>query len=45
MKELVEDFATKDKATDANPTGLVLTKFNGERATRRFIQTALKVPE
>lgn len=45
MKEIVEDFSTKDEKTDANPGGIVLTKYNGERATRKFVQTALKVPE
>lgn len=45
MKELVEDYGTKDDKTDANPGGIVLTKFNGERATRKFVNTALKVPE
>ena len=45
MSELIEDFGTKDKKTDANPNGIVLTKFNGERATRKFAQTALKVPD
>merc|ERR1712167_253017 len=45
MKELIEDFGTKDKKTDANPGGIVLTKFNGERATRRVVETALKVPD
>jgi len=29
----------------ANPSGLVLNKFNGKRATRRFIETALKMNE
>lgn len=37
MKELVEDFGTKEKKTDANPGGIVLTKWNGERATRKFL--------
>jgi len=45
MKELVEDYGTKDEQTLGNPTGTVLTKFNGERATRKFIHVALKVPE
>ena len=43
MHEVLEDYATKDKPTSANPSGVVLTKFNGERATRRFVQTAHKI--
>ena len=43
MNEVLEDYATKDKPTAANPSGVVLTKFNGERATRRFVQTAHKI--
>ena len=43
MHEVLEDYATKDKPTAANPSGVVLTKFNGERATRRFVQTAHKL--
>lgn len=45
MKQLIEDYGTQDKKTLANPSGIVLTKFHGERATRRFVQVALKVPE
>ena len=45
MKSLVEDYGIKEKATLGNPSGIVLTKFHGERATRRFISVALKVPE
>merc|ERR1712216_622142 len=45
MEELLQDYGTKDTKTDANPDGIYLTKFNGERATRKFLQTALKVPE
>ena len=43
MHDVLEDYATKDKATAANPSGVVLTKSNGERATRRFVQTAHKL--
>ena len=43
IHQMIEDYSTKGKTTDGNPTGLVLTKFNGERATRRFIATALKL--
>ena len=43
IKEMIEDFATREKPTLANPTGVVLTKFNSERATRRFAQSALKL--
>ena len=45
MHQLVEDYGTMDKKTPGNPSGIVLTKFHGERATRRFINVALKVPE
>ena len=40
---IIEDYSTKGQETAGNPGGLVLTKFNGERATRRFIATALKL--
>lgn len=45
MKSLIDDFGTQDKKTPGNPNGIVLTKYHGERATRRFINVALKVPE
>ena len=45
MKQLIEDYGTKEKKTLGNPKGIVLTKYHGERATRRFINVALKVPE
>jgi len=38
---MIEDFATREKPTLANPSGVVLTKFNSERATRRFVGSAL----
>ena len=41
IKEIITDFCTKDDKTAANPGGFVLTKWNGERATRRFIKSAL----
>ena len=37
MNEIVEDFATREKKTPGNPDGVVLTKWNGERATRQFV--------
>ena len=43
IKEMIEDFSTKEKPTLANPTGVVLTKFNAGRATRRFVESALKL--
>ena len=43
IKEMIEDFATKEKPTLANPTGVVLTKFNAKRATERFVTSALKL--
>ena len=43
MHEIIEDYATTGNKTLANPTGVRLTKWNGERATRRFIETALKL--
>mmetsp|Transcript_34636 Transcript_34636/g.52971 ORF Transcript_34636/g.52971 Transcript_34636/m.52971 type:complete len:146 (+) Transcript_34636:283-720(+) len=43
MKEVIEDYGTQGKKTAGNPGGVVLTKFNGERATRRFVETALKL--
>ena len=45
MHEIIEDFGTKDAKTPANPDGTVLTKWNGERATRKFVATALKLNE
>jgi hypothetical protein len=43
MKKIVEDFSTKQEATDANPGGVVLTKFNGEPASRRFVEASLHI--
>ena len=43
MQEMIDSFCTKEEATSANPTGIRLTKFNAPNATRRFIQTALKL--
>ena len=43
MKELVHDFGTRGEKTASNPSGVELTKFNGERATRKFVATALKL--
>lgn len=42
IKEIIDDYGTKDSAaSSSNPGGIVLTKWNGERATRRFIKSAL----
>jgi hypothetical protein len=43
MHQIIEDFATKGQSTDGNPDGEILTRFNGERATKKFIATALKL--
>ena len=43
MKEILEDFGTRTTKTVGNPDGMELTKWNGERATRKFIETALKI--
>ena len=43
IKEVVEDYGTVEKRKDGNPSGVVLTKWNGERATRRYIQSALQL--
>ena len=43
MKEILEDFGTRTTKTAGNPEGMELTKWNGERATRKFIETALKI--
>ena len=43
VNEIIQDFCTKGKASDSNPDGVILTKSNGERATRKFIGTALKL--
>ena len=43
MSELIQDFGTRGEKTGANPGGIELTKFNGERATRKFVATALKL--
>ena len=37
IKEVVEDYGTVEKRKNGNPSGVVLTKWNGERATRRYI--------
>ena len=42
MHEILEDFGTKGPKTPSNPEGTQLTKWNGERATRKFVETALK---
>jgi hypothetical protein len=36
MHEIIEDYSTFGDKTLANPSGIIFTKFNGERATRRF---------
>ena len=43
MKELVQDFGTRGETSAANPSGVELTRFNAERATRKFVATALKL--
>ena len=43
MKKIVEDFGTKQEKSLANPDGIVLTKFNGEPASRRFVEAALHI--
>jgi hypothetical protein len=43
MKRIIEDFGTKQDASLANPGGVVLTKFNGEPASRRFVEAALHI--
>ena len=43
MHEIIEDFGTKEAKSPANQDGTVLTKWNGERATRKFVQVALKL--
>ena len=43
IHQMIEDYGTKATSTDGNPDGIVLTRFNGERATRTFIETALKL--
>lgn len=43
MTEMIEDYGTKGLKTPANPDGVQLTKWNGERATRKFVETALKI--
>lgn len=37
MHEILEDFGTKTAKTSGNPEGVELTKWNGERATRKFV--------
>ena len=43
IKQIIEDFAIKEKPREGNPSGMILTKWNGERATRRFIASALQL--
>ena len=43
IKEIVEDYGTKDSKSPSNPDGIVLTKWNGNRATRRFIKSSLQI--
>ena len=43
MHELGEDFMTKGQSSGANPGGMELTRFNGERATRKFVHVAFKL--
>lgn len=43
IHQMIEDFGVHSCVTEGNPGGIILNKFNGERATRRFIETALKL--
>ena len=43
MKRIIEDFGTKQEGSLANPGGTVLTKWNGEPASRRFVEAALHI--
>ena len=45
INEVMQDFTTKGANTPGNPDGMELTKFNGERATRKFIGGALHLSE
>ena len=45
IKEIIEDFETNGAKTAANPDGKELTKFNGKRATRKFVGAALHLSE
>ena len=45
MHELGEDFCTPGAKTGANPGGQELTRFNGERATRKFVHVAFKLED
>ena len=45
INEIMSDFTTKGSTTLANPDGVELTKFNGERATRKFLNGALHLNE
>ena len=42
---MIEDYAVNTCTSPGNPSGLILNKFNGERATRAFIGTALKLKD
>ena len=43
VNEIIEDFGTVGEKTSSNPTGIILTKWNGERAMRRFIMSTLNL--
>ena len=43
MKRIIDDFGIKQETSLANPGGIVLTKFNAEPASRRFVEAALHI--
>jgi len=45
IKEIIDDYGTKEDKSAGNPDGVVLTKWNGERATRRFIKSAMQLED
>ena len=45
VDQFVEEYGTEGEKTLANPSGIELTKFNGERATREFVQKAFKLDD
>ena len=45
INEVISDFTTKGTNTPGNPDGVELTKFNGERACRKFVGEALHLSE
>lgn len=43
MKRIIDDYGIKQETSLANPSGIVLTKFNAEPASRRFVEAALHI--